>query len=437
MDLIKNYKLKLNQISTVSFLFFLIPFALITGPFLADLLVTILGIYYLYVCYKKKIFLFFENIFTKLFVIFYIVCIISSLYSENFLFSLESSIFYIRFLFFCLAVVFLVKNNNNFYLHFYYSLIITILILVVDAYFQFFFKTNLIGLKLIQTTDSILQVNTYRLSGFFGNELILGSFISRLNFILIGLYFHLNFYKKKLNNFFFFTFLILQVLIIFITGERLAFLIQIFCFIYILTLIPKIRKIIILGLMIITFLLIVILYFDSSLKNRMINSAFFFTYNNKTLSDYSPPEKFIIYTPDHHELYVASFKMFLDKPFFGHGYKMFRFVCKENKYHRSISSCSTHPHNIFLQFAAEMGLVGLSFLFIVYYYLARSYIYLFKSKILSKKVFKIFLLSIISANLFPLFPSGNFSSNWISIVYYLPISLYLSMVLKSKNLSIK
>lgn len=428
-----DFKLRFEHIKIFSFLFFLIPFALITGPFLSDLIVSLLAIYYLYLSYKYKKLLFFENIFVKIFIVFYIICIFSSFYSENYLFSLSSSFFYIRFLFFSLAVVFLVKNNNNFYLYFFYSLITVFLILTVDSYFQFFFKENLIGYKLLETKDSNLQVSTIRISSFFGDEYILGSFLSRLSFVLIGLYLHLRFQKKKLNNILFLLFCIFFVLIIFLTGERLSFVIQFFCLIYIFILIPKIRKKLFILSTVFLILLSLVLYFNNDIKNRMINSAFFFIYNSKTLNGYISPEKFIIYTPDHHELYVASFKMFLDKPFFGHGYKTFRFVCKKIEYYRSVSSCSTHPHNILLQVSVELGLIGLLFLFLVYYYLIKKFIFFLKLKNLTQSPLKIFLLSIISANLFPLFPSGNFFNNWISIIYYLPISLYLSIVVKKNT----
>jgi O-antigen ligase len=171
--------------------------------------------------------------------------------------------------------------------------------------------------------------------------------------------------------------------------------------------------------------------------NRMIKSAFFFINNNQVQS-YKPIENFIIFTPDHHELYVASYKMILDKPMFGHGFKSFRFICENKKYYRSISSCSTHPHNILVQFFVELGIAGSIFLFLIYFYLLKEFFLIFriknKSEYSNTLIFKICLLSIISANMFPFFPSGNFFNNWITIIYFLPVSFYFSLLINSKNL---
>ena len=60
--------------------------------------------------------------------------------------------------------------------------------------------------------------------------------------------------------------------------------------------------------------------------------------------------------------------MFLDKPIFGHGPKMFRVICKKNKYATGVRPCDTHPHNFYIQLLAETGIIGFSFLFIALVY---------------------------------------------------------------------
>ena len=90
----------------------------------------------------------------------------------------------------------------------------------------------------------------------------------------------------------------------------------------------------------------------------MLTSTFAFL-NSENNTAYTSPEKFVIFSPDHHELYVAAYKMFLDKPILGHGHDMYYKNC--GKFKRSASSCSTHPHNTFLQFAVETGFIGFTF----------------------------------------------------------------------------
>ena len=127
--------------------------------------------------------------------------------------------------------------------------------------------------------------------------------------------------------------------------------------------------------------------------------------------------------------------MFLEKPILGHGHDMYYKNCGNFK--RSASSCSTHPHNTLLQIAVENGAIGLLFLFIIYMYLAILFFRNFFEKNTNNDkyfFFKICLLSIISANIFPFVTSGNFFNNWISIIYYLPVSLYLSIHMQKVDL---
>ena len=68
----------------------------------------------------------------------------------------------------------------------YYSLIFCFLILIIDGLVQFFLKKNLLGFEIMKT-DSGEPLP--RVSSFFGDEMILGSYLSRLFPIFFGLYF--------------------------------------------------------------------------------------------------------------------------------------------------------------------------------------------------------------------------------------------------------
>ena len=421
-----------NLVLTFSYLFYLLPAALITGPFLSDLIVTLLGFFFLIYTFKYQLWNYYNNYFTKFFLAFYLYLITSSIWAADSLSSLKSSLPYIRFLLFSLAVVYLSKVNVNFYKSFFKFMLFTLVILILDAYVQVIFGKNLFNQSIYYLKDSYTQTMTTRVSGFFGSELILGSYISRTIFVLLGVYI---FCKKKINNIYFIFLLTSAFIIVFLSGERLSFFITIFCIVYILFQSKNLKKKISVFLLILFSIIFLITLTNTNVKNRMVVSTFAFLNSDFKNNSYTSPEKFVIFSPDHHELYVAAYKMFLEKPILGHGHNMYYENCGNFK--RSVSSCSTHPHNTLLQIAVENGVIGLLFLFIIYMYL----IILFFRNLLEKNInrdkyffFKICLLSIISANIFPFVTSGNFFNNWISIVYYLPVSLYLSIHMQKVDL---
>ena len=59
--------------------------------------------------------------------------------------------------------------------------------------------------------------------------------------------------------------------------------------------------------------------------------------------------------------------MFKDKPILGHGPKSFREKCSQLDYY-SVRSCSTHPHNTFIQLLSETGIIGFALPFLLFSY---------------------------------------------------------------------
>ena len=128
--------------------------------------------------------------------------------------------------------------------------------------------------------------------------------------------------------------------------------------------------------------------------------------------------------------------MFKNKPLFGHGVKMFRYSCKNFQFKSkrqyiddsgNLTSkyygCSTHPHNTYMQLLAETGIFGFIALLVLFFYLLVKILTINKSEqnLLSVHI----LLIAIFINLWPLIPTGNFFNNWISMIYFVPISYYL------------
>ncbi len=236
--MIKN--IKLNEIvlrHLPSILILLIPIFLITGPFLSDLSVSLVTIIFLYIVIKEKKYEYFNNSFFKIFIIFYFYLIINSLVQNQNIDSLRISFFYFRFGIFSVGLMYFLNEDKRLLKYIYYSMLFCFIILIIDGLFQFFLKKNILGFEIMKT-DSGDPLP--RVSSFFGDEMILGSYLSRLFPIFFGLYLWFNNTKK--NFYFFIPIFVFTIILVFLSGERTALFFIILSLIMMSLLIPDKKK---------------------------------------------------------------------------------------------------------------------------------------------------------------------------------------------------
>ena len=134
--------------------------------------------------------------------------------------------------------------------------------------------------------------------------------------------------------------------------------------------------------------------------------------------------------------------MFIDNPLVGQGPKMFRVLCHDIKFsNEDINTCSTHPHNIYMQLLAETGLLGLLFLLIlctsIVKLILNHIVLLIKKREYLMSDFQICLMACLIMTLWPIIPSLNFFSNWMNVIFYLPVGFLLySLNNREKKLDI-
>ena len=400
IELLENFQI---------FLFVLIPLFLITGPFLSDLALSIIALIEIYFVIKLKRFEIFKNFYVKFFLIFWVYIFFNSVIINPNLDSIITTFFYFRYLFFTIAIINLLEQKKGILLKLFYSFLFCFLILIFDGFFQYFNGSNIIGLK--------LQPGP-RASSFFGDELILGSYLIRLLPIFFGITILL-FSKQKKIIYLIGLILVLVETLVFISGERTAFFYVNLSAVFIIFFIKdyKIFRSIILLLSIIAVL--TISNFSPTIKNRMVDT---------TLDQIGfDNEKKYIFSMEHHDQYMTALNIFKTNIYFGIGIKQFRNNCHKPEYKSGQFGCSTHPHSTYLQFLSELGLVGFSF--ILYLFLIFSYkliIHFFQILRNRKSIFnnlEICLLSSILITIWPFGPAGNFFNNWLSIVYFMPIPI--------------
>ena len=382
----------------------IVPF-LIWGPFVPDLIVSLSSLVFLGFVLKERLFFYFNKKPIIIFFIFCAYCILVSIFvAKDMMLSFESSLFYFRIGVFSCLIWYLLEQDKKTLNFFYYSLIISFLVLAIDGYIQFFTGVNILG----------FSKSGARISSFFGDELIMGSYLSRLFPLLFALFIVKE--KKKLELYFMILFFLLLSGLILITGERAAFFLYCLSFIFIIIFMKSYVKLRIALLVSSVMVVIIIISSFDQVKNRMVfNPASTITKS--------------IFTPEHDSLIRTAYNMFLDKPLVGHGPKMFRVICKDEKYAVGVTPCMTHPHNFYVQLLAETGIIGFSFLFSIFAYVLYCAYRQFKSMVLRQKRYltdyQVCLLAGILITAWPLTTNGNFFHNWLMIVYSLPLGFYL------------
>jgi len=395
----------------------IIPF-LIWGPFFPDLIVSVSALFFLYYLLKTNNFYYFKK---KPFIVFLLFCIIStliSLESENISLSIKSSLFYFRIGVFSCFIWYLVDKDKSILTYFYNVLILCFSALVIDGYIQYFTGENLLGFKL----------NGIRVSSFFGDEFIMGSYLSRLFPLLFALFLIKR--KQKFEIYFLGLLFILVDVLIFMSGERSAFFFLNLSTVFIIILIKEYQK-----FRLITFIIAIICIFILSLNSSKLTDRMFKN-PAKDMGLINSSKQANIFTPNHDSHYRTAYNMFKDQPLLGHGPKMFRVKCKDEKYIVGMFPCSTHPHNFYIQLLAETGIAGFLFLFTALGYVLYTALKQFKSIIFKEKRhltdYQVCLLAGIFITIWPFSPNGNFFNNWLMIVYSLPVGFYLQSIYSKK-----
>jgi len=423
MTLFKNNFLIIVPCLLISFM----PLFLITGPFLSDLSVVLVGIFFLINIILKKDYDFIKTKFSIIFVIFFLYLLINSTVNYYDYHTVRVSLGYLRFGLFSLGVFYFLEKKQELLKWLFYTFIFCFIILIFDGFYQYIFKYNIFN---IQADPG------GRVSSLFGSELVLGSYLSRLYPILLGLTFYLFKTKKKIILLVTFLFILTEILI-FLSGERSAFFLNTLAAIFVTLMVRDFKFIRFVSLTLSIILIFLITIYDDTAKKRIWDS----TIDQMGINS----KKINLFSVVHESHYLSAYKMFLDKKFLGIGVRNFRNFCSQPEYFGEHErSCSTHPHNTYVQILAETGLIGFAFIILIFFYFIFKCVLHFKGAIFQKKYyfndFEICLLAAILITIWPFVPSGNFFNNWISIIYYFPVGFLLWSLKKSdqkrRNLSL-
>ena len=285
----------------------------------------------------------------------------------------------------------------------------------------------------------------------FSGELIMGSFLSRL--FPLMLMFNLYFFRNNKYMIYIVSIIFILVdILIFLSGERAAFFYLILSTVLILLMLDKYRLLRLFTFLISIVLITFISLSDVKVKDRMLNQTIkdfssnleIQTKKNQTTeqknqttdndiqssneSEFSFFDKYYAFSQAHTALYSSAIKIFIDNNLIiGTGPKTFRHYCKMDKYISQFGydSCSTHPHNTYIQLLTETGVIGFLFVFILFLFISfriieHMYLNIFKRK-LKLNYINVGCYVSIFISLWPFVPTGSFFNNWLSVIYFTPL----------------
>lgn len=419
-----NIEDKLNKFLLL--LFFITPFLFIIGSFFVNLITIICLISFFYLFFRNKV-KFQLSVISFFFIIIIIYLIVNPLFSLHFDVSIKKSVGYIRFIFFSYIIIYMcnfIFRERIFHPFEFVSL--ALVFVCFDTLVQFFFDKDLFGFEVDYN-------HAYgRLSGPFGSEFIIGIYL--LVFGLSHLFF-LEKIKKRKKYFYFFIFCSLGSLI-FITGERNAFLTFLIFLVILIFLSKNLRVASMLSMIFLIF------FSFSMIQNSMV---FYNKYNVLKLPQISKKNekdktinietsKFQKSKKTQNRLdkfesrinnsqwlghYRGAYEIYLKNKIFGSGFKTFRYECHQVSKKNTL--CSSHPHNLYFEILSDLGLTGM--LIFITFNLIILYNFFKKKKYLITSSSIIF--SLYFSFIFPLKPHGSLLSTNTSFMYWYILSILI------------
>lgn len=400
----KKIILSSQKIYYINILTILYILSYISGPAIINIYLTLISLFSLNYFYKNryqvnklkndKSFIFFS--------IFLIYILIKDLLQNNFNFEILSFLrIYIVFTFVCFYSLI---NEEKIQIKFI-VIAILILILNLDSIFQFIFKFNIIGFKIYEN---------YRLTSFFENEPIVGSFIMKLFFPI--LIFYLN---KDKRDYFTMIILFLSIIVIFLSGERMPLLQLIFGLIVTFLFFYKfIYKSFLFFICIILFIISIIFINPSSLDRYKdtyngINSLYKDIKEDRVITKIT--SKNSIY--DYYLNFNSGIQLWKKEPFFGNGFRYYKNNCKTSLSPKDAQGCSTHPHNIYIELLSDYGLFGL----IIFIAFLISLSFGFFKNNYNRKYLGIFITLLVTS--VPFVTSQSIFSSYYGSIYFFYIFL--------------
>ena len=431
----------LQSKNLLSYLFLLTPLFLITGPAIPDIVITLsilFGVFY--ILYQKEFENFIKLNFFRFSIILWLSLILISFFSYNKNHSFQDSFIFIRFLLIPIFCYFMFLKDKKIFEKLLLITFVLVVFVSVDTFYQFLNYTSKdgFGKDLLGFKSSWYG----RLTGPFGDELIPGSYISK--FGLFGFVYLISIKKLDHNIMIQSIYLSFIMLVSYVSGERMAFATYTLSLLILFIFLDEFRKSILLSIIIGTSFIFLTIYIHPFYNDfNIIESTQY--HQGQKIEKFYPCEndieklcsKIINIQPNffeviknfgtsaYGEIYKLSFKMFIDNPITGIGINNFKYLCNSNEFYKKFMvnyNCASHPHNIYIQWLTEGGIIVFISFILYLFYLVK---FIIKNN--GDRKYKIISLVIILIMFWPIMSTGSLIKNWYGIITFFIIGMCLCL----------
>ena len=391
----------------ITFLFSIIPITMVIGQAVSLINIILISVFMIFEITRSKEFNFLNNVSFILLITIYFYLFFNTLISLDSGISLLRNFGFLRFIFLFVAInyFFHIYKNQNLLFKIWS---VVILIVIADSFIEYIFGKNILGFG---------EEYGERIVSFFKDEPIVAGYLNGFFFLILGYLFNS---KSSENNKILFACIILSLVFLIcisLTGERsntIKAIIGLSIFFFLNNKLKIKHKVITLICMIVA--VVTVISSSDYLKNRYYNHIIYPIINEDNR------EKFL-----NNNIYIKHYKsgyaVFKNYPLFGVGNKNYRNETNNNRFTKKNYFPDTHPHQIYLEFLSEHGLVGtIFFLSIIFFLIFRN----IKSCIISKNSLQLGAFSFLVINFVPILPSGAFFSDFNITLFFLNFSIFLA-----------
>lgn len=397
---------KFNSLFCLANLIYFIPLSIILGNAIININVLLINVLFIYCFFKKKLFIEYKKLVFFLIILTGIL-LINCLFSVSLLDSLKSSLGLLRYYILFFAIFYCLVKYKKFESNFSKVCFIILCLVLMDTLFQYFNKEDIFGFKISTSHGN-------RLSGPFGDEYVVGSFIGKL--IFLSLLFISNFKKK-----FLFTsiFLLIGLLITILSNER-ASSIMLFITVIIFFIFYKPQNYIKFFFI---FIIILSVFFLVT-KNQNIYNHFYLTIKKH-------------YSDNHWKAhFLTSIEIYKNNKFLGSGLKTFRVECKNPEYEKINtkyvnSRCANHPHNIYFEVLSDGGLLLFLYFILINLFLGLKQFY--RACLEKRNIRQLIIFCSFFILYWPLQTTGSIFSTWNGIFYWISLAFIVKEIVSNSS----